>query len=127
MNSKQKLVPYGIDFLQKSVQQARKEVLPEFKGNFCVGNFVRTEFGQRFDYVITDPECASDEDMVYFYDKCVRMLRKNGMLIFFIQPDAFKRIKKRPRTLHLLKTKKLKWIKYRNMVCCYAKKKGYAP
>ncbi len=122
IKSKQKLIPYGIDFLQKSIQQAREKVLPEFKENFSVGNVVNINFDESFDYIIADPESVSDEDIVHYYNKCFNALRKNGMLIFFIPPDSLMRIKKRSKTLPFLKTKTLKLLRDHNMLCYYVAK-----
>lgn len=43
--SKYSLVPYGIDFIEKSIKQAKETILPEYAENFIVGNIVDIELG----------------------------------------------------------------------------------
>jgi SAM-dependent methyltransferase len=122
IKSKQKLIPYGIDFLDKSIQQAKGKVLPKYKDNFNVSNVIEYDLNECFDYIITDPEYVSDEDIEYYYEKCFNALTKNGILIFFLPEDVLKRVAKRSKTLPFLKSKNLKWLRDHNMLCCYVAK-----
>lgn len=60
-NKKFKLIPYGVDFLEKSIENAKKEIVPEFKDNFKVKNLIDYEFEDgKFDFIITNPHiCLS--------------------------------------------------------------------
>jgi ubiquinone/menaquinone biosynthesis C-methylase UbiE len=120
--SNQKIIPWGIDFLDKSIQQAREKVLPKFKENFEVGNCLKINFDKQFDYIISDLECASDDDINIFINKCFNALKKNGALIFFIPSDTYISIKNRGKTMSFLKSKNLNWLKNPNMLCCYLSK-----
>jgi len=119
LNSKQKIIPYGIDFLEKSIKQAKEIVFPEFKDNFHVGNVVDYKLEDKFDYIITDPVYVSDEDVEYYYEKCFGALEKDGILIFYMPPDSLRNIIKRSRTLPFLKIKGIKWVKFPPMLFGY--------
>ncbi len=94
------LIPYGIDWLEKSISQAKKEVLPEFADNFTVGNVKEIAF-DKFDYVLADPESVSDKDFSAYLEKCIAST--NHILIFLIPQDVFNRLKTRKLTLPALK------------------------
>ena len=38
--SKYSLMPYGVDFIEESIKQAKETILPEYAENFIVGNIV---------------------------------------------------------------------------------------
>jgi 2-polyprenyl-3-methyl-5-hydroxy-6-metoxy-1,4-benzoquinol methylase len=117
------IIPYGVDFMEKSIRQAKRLVFPEHKGNFIVGNIIDYTFTQKFDYIITDPGCASAEDIGAFYKKCFSALKGNGLLIMFIQSDVCKRINQDNKILSFLKSKKLHWLKSPPILCCHISKK----
>jgi SAM-dependent methyltransferase len=103
------LVPFGVDFLEKSIEQAKSEILPEFKQNFFVGNVVDFSFPGKFEYIVTDPECASDEGFIPFYNKCVSALSNRGALVFFSPGDTIARLRLRKITLPFLDSSGVKW------------------
>lgn len=113
-------MPYGIDFLEKSINQAKVKIFPKFKNNFIYGNVLDITYKNKFDYLITNPEYVSPNDFVKFFEKCKTALTENCILIFLIAPDVYSRIKNTSYT-KVLKVKKVKWIKHRNIVCCYIK------
>ena len=123
-NSEHKLIPYGVDFLKKSIKQAKGEVLPEFKENFFVGNVMDYVFTEKFDYILTAPDYVSDEDIKLYYNKCFNALNLKGMLIFYIHiPEdasvSFQFLRKRIKTIKFFKSRKFKWVRSTSIVFGY--------
>jgi 2-polyprenyl-3-methyl-5-hydroxy-6-metoxy-1,4-benzoquinol methylase len=121
--SKFQIIPFGVDFIEKSISQAKKKVIPEYKNNFTVENIIDYKFTRKFDYILTDPGCASTKDIAGFYRKCLGGLKKDGLLIMFIQSDVCRRINKDNAILSFLKSKKIHWLKSPPILCGYISKK----
>ncbi|MEM1509516.1 MAG: hypothetical protein QXY49_05310 [Thermofilaceae archaeon] len=48
MLQKYKPTPYGVDFIEESIRQAKELVLPEYAENFKVGNIVDVDLSPVF-------------------------------------------------------------------------------
>jgi len=118
--SRRKLVPYGVDFIEAAIRQAKDRILPRFRRNFSVGNVLRYRFRTKFDYIITDPECAADRDIGTFCRRCRDGLRKGGALIFFIPDDGLPRLRMRQRTIPYLESQGFRWSRLGGLLCAYA-------
>ena len=75
------IIPFGLDLSEKLVVLA-KERLPEYKGNFFIGNAWEWNNPMRFDYVRTEivyvPECLQKQ----YIERIISLyLKKNGILL----------------------------------------------
>lgn len=116
---KRKLVPYGVDFLEESIRQARERILPGFGGNFQVGNALDYGFPVGFDYIMTDPEHIADDDMTGFCGRCRERLAVGGALMFFIPDDVLPRLESRRLTIEALGSRGLRWLRSGSLLCGY--------
>ena len=58
------IIPYGIDFLENSIQQAKTVIHPNFRNNFFVSNAINFKFSNYFfDFVLLDPYHFTDKDL----------------------------------------------------------------
>jgi len=102
--SKYRLIPYGVDFIEESIRQAREVILPMYAENFKVGNIVDIDLGANsFDFIFFDPYNVHSDDMQGMIDKLLRACKSGGKVIFYTYKDVIK-------VLRLLKIFRLKWI-----------------
>lgn len=88
-NSRFKIIPFGVDFIKKSIEQARTIVFPEHKNNFKVCNFIDFDFpGQRFNYIIFTPYDLYLDDWKAFFKKLKLALLPKGQIIFYCYSDV---------------------------------------
>jgi SAM-dependent methyltransferase len=58
------VIPFGIDFQENSIKQAKDEIHTNFKDNFFIKNANSFDFSERiFDIVLLDPYHFTDEDL----------------------------------------------------------------
>lgn len=106
MKSKHKLIPYGIDFIEESIRQAKELILPMYAENFKVGNIVNIDLGTNsFDFIFFDPYDVHSDDIQAMIDKLLKACKPGGKIIFYTYRDVLKILK-------LLKLFKLKWVKW---------------
>lgn len=104
--SKYKLTPYGIDFIEESIKQAREVILPEYAQNFIVSNIVDVDLGvSSFDFIFFDPYDVHPDDLQIMIDRLLKAIRPQGKIIFYTYSDVLK-------ALRLLKLFKLKWMRW---------------
>ncbi|PKO08111.1 MAG: hypothetical protein CVU40_17220 [Chloroflexi bacterium HGW-Chloroflexi-2] len=78
------LCPYGVDFLVKSIQEARNIILPRFYSNFYVSNVDEYDpIEKRFGYVITSPDYTFESDMKDYVKRCFGWIEPKGKLILY--------------------------------------------
>ena len=101
-----KLVPYGVDFLEESIRQAKELVLPEFADNFWVANVAEVELEPgSFDFIFFDPYHVHPDDRADVVVRVIRACRPGGKVIFYTYRDVL-------RVLRLLALLRLKWISW---------------
>ena len=88
--SNHSLVPFGVDINEKAIEQAKKEVLPEFGENFEIGDVVNYHFPEgKYDVILANPFYAKP-DMGGFTDRCLDNLNPGGRLLFRIHDDVLR-------------------------------------
>ena len=105
--SKYKLIPYGIDFIKESIEQAKTKVLPQYADNFIVGNIVDVELGvENYDFILFDPYHVHKNDLSQMIHKIIRSCRENGKIIFYTYTDVLKIL----RIINIFKFKIIRWV-----------------
>ena len=90
-NSKYELIPYGVDFIEESIEQAKREILPEFADNFTVANirdYVKEMPDEYFDFVFFDPYHLHPKDLDEAVERILRACRPDGKVIFYTYSDV---------------------------------------
>lgn len=88
-NSGGHIVPYGVDFIEESINQAKTIVHPEHSENFECVNIVDFDFADAFyDYILFDPYDIHRSDLQNIVNKAVKALSKTGLLIFYTYTDV---------------------------------------
>jgi 2-polyprenyl-3-methyl-5-hydroxy-6-metoxy-1,4-benzoquinol methylase len=104
--SRYKLVPYGVDFIEESIKQARETILPMYAENFMVRNIIDLDLGRHsYDFIFFDPYNVHSKDMQNMINKLLKACRPGGKIIFYTYRDVLKILK-------LLGFFKLKWIEW---------------
>jgi 2-polyprenyl-3-methyl-5-hydroxy-6-metoxy-1,4-benzoquinol methylase len=102
--SKHELVPYGIDFIEESIKQAKEVILPQYAENFEVGNIVDTDFDIGFfDFIFFDPYNVHSDDMQGMIDRLLKACKPGGKIVFYTYRDVL-------RVLRLLRFFRLRWV-----------------
>ncbi len=105
--SRYKLVPYGVDFIEESIRQAREKILPEYAENFKVANIADVELEEKFyDFIFFDPYSVHPDDLEPVVEKLLRACRPRGKVIFYTYRDVLLML----RIIHLLKLKWIRWV-----------------
>jgi SAM-dependent methyltransferase len=77
-------VPYGMDFLEESIEQARACILPEFADNFLVGNVALLELPlPAFKYIFSCPDHVTPEERSGYVSKLTGRLEPGGRLVLY--------------------------------------------
>ncbi|MEM3615544.1 MAG: class I SAM-dependent methyltransferase [Candidatus Methanomethylicia archaeon] len=91
---KYKLIPYGIDFIEESIKQAKEVILPEYAQNFIVGNIVDVDLGIiSFDFIFFDPYDVHPDDLQTMVSRLLKAIRPEGKIIFYTYIDVLKVLK----------------------------------
>lgn len=89
-----KLEPYGVDFIEESIHQARVQVLPEYSENFTVANIVDYILEPKsFDFILVDPSDIHKDDLDDFINRIINACRSGGRVIFYTYRDVLKVLK----------------------------------
>jgi tRNA1(Val) A37 N6-methylase TrmN6 len=107
-HSNHQLIPFGVDIDPRAIKTARTTILPEFAGNFCVGDVRAHEDERKFDVVLTNPIFAnphfhrqhdgeslllcSDGSMRRYIERCRSLLQRDGDLILYSYEEEHHRI-----------------------------------
>ncbi|MEQ9714009.1 MAG: class I SAM-dependent methyltransferase [Candidatus Asgardarchaeum sp.] len=106
-NSKYKLIPYGVDFIEESIKQAKEKILPEFAENFTTANIIDYDLKESsFDFILFDPYHLHPKDIPKMTHKIIKACRKNGKVIFYTYKDVLTVLK----IINLLKLKWISWV-----------------
>lgn len=74
--SRYSLIPFGVDFIEESIRQARRIVLPEYADNFIVGNIADIDLGsETYDFIFFDPYALHPDDLDQMIRKLLRACR----------------------------------------------------
>jgi len=85
------LVPFGIDFIDLSIEQAKKIIFPSYAHNFFAKNLLEYDFAQGpFDFILFDPYHLHSNDLSSFIQKLLHHCAANGKIIFYAYPDELK-------------------------------------
>lgn len=77
-------IPYGIDFLEESIDQAKAAVLPEFADNFRVGNVADLDWPRpTFRFVIACPDHVQPGDQADFVMNLTSRIEAGGRLVLY--------------------------------------------
>ena len=89
IHTKRKLIPYGVDFLKESINQAREIILPEYAENFVVDNIVEYDYDNTpYDFIFFDPYDIHPEDTPKVLEDILRALSPKGKLICYTYRDV---------------------------------------
>ena len=90
-NSKYRLEPFGVDFIEESIQQARELILPAYSDNFTVQNIVDYELEpESFDFIFLDPTDIHRDDIDWFLDRVIKACKPGGKIIFYTYRDVIR-------------------------------------
>ncbi len=102
-----KITPYGIDFIEESIKQAKEILHPQYKENFKVGNIADIELEkEKYDYIYFDPYSIHPNDIEQVTQKIIDACKPNGKIIFYTYKDVLTILK----IIGILKLKPIKWV-----------------
>jgi SAM-dependent methyltransferase len=105
--SKYKLIPYGVDFIEESIEQAKNIILPEYAQNFTVANIVDYEMGENeYDFILFDPYSVHHDDLRDMIEKIYRACKEGGKIIFYTYRDVLMVL----RIIYLIKFRWISWV-----------------
>jgi len=88
-NLPHKMQPFGVDFLDEAIEQARTTVFPEERDNFTVGSICRFPIEHyRFDFILLDPHHLAPTDRSQIVARLRRRIRPGGRLVVYSYHDA---------------------------------------
>lgn len=89
-NAPHTLVPFGVDFLAESIEEARTIILPEFRENFWAANIAEFDFLNReYTYILTCPAYLHPDATRTFLSACLEYLEApRGKLILYEYCDV---------------------------------------
>lgn len=89
-----KLTPHWVDFLGKSINQAR-EHFPENQDNFLEQNIIDYESATLFRYILSSPWYIRKRDFKNFLERCIFSLEEGWKILFFSTPDNLDQLEER--------------------------------
>lgn len=105
--SKYKLVPYGIDFIEESIKQAKEVIFPEYAENFKAGNIVDIDLSPDFfDFIFFDPYSVHQEDIRHMINKILKACKLGGRIIFYTYRDVIRVL----RFIKIFRLKLINWV-----------------
>ncbi len=79
-----KLIPYGVDFLERSIKQAKEILFPEYADNFETCNVVDYTFEKGpFDFIFTFVSHIYPKQRKEYIEKVMKSCKKGGRVIFY--------------------------------------------
>ena len=87
-NSPKRIIPYGVDFLNESVVEAKSYILPKFANNFTCINAVSYFFPNSFDLVLFDPSILRKDDRDVFFQRIIES--KSHYCIVYTYSDVIR-------------------------------------
>lgn len=105
--SRYRLTPYGVDFLEESIRQARSIVLPEYADNFKVANIADLNLGRNtYDFIFFDPYTVYPGDLERVVEGLIEACRPGGRIIFYTYRDVLRVL----RLLGLFRLRLVRWV-----------------
>lgn len=105
--SKYKVIPYGVDFIEESIYQARERILPEYYDNFIIGNIVNVDLGvDNYDFILIDPYDIHPDDLEEVINRVVKACRPGGKVIFYTYRDVLRIL----RIINLFRLRLVRWV-----------------
>ncbi len=105
--SKYRLIPFGVDFIEESIRQAKEVVLPEYADNFTVGNVADIDLGTNaYDFIFFDPYTVHPDDLEDVVSRLLRACRPGGKVVFYTYRDVLTALK----VINLLKLRRVEWV-----------------
>lgn len=102
-----RITPYGIDFIEESIRQARELILPEYAENFRVGNIAYIELEEsRYDYIYFDPYSVHPYHLKPVLNKIIKACKPGGKIIFYTYRDVLTVLK----IIGVFKLKLIRWV-----------------
>ena len=90
-NSRYKLTPHGVDFIEESIRQAKEIVLPEYAENFKVANIADINLEEEsFDFIFLDPYALHPSDIPRVAEMVVKACKPSGKVIFYTYRDVLR-------------------------------------
>ena len=84
-----KLIPFGVDFMERSIKQAKEILHPLHKANFTFGNVIDYSFNKSpFDFIFVPLHHILPDDRKNYLDKIKKNCKKNGKIIFYEYYDS---------------------------------------
>lgn len=81
------VIPYGIDFLEESIFEAKTQNHVEYRDNFIFGNIMDYPYeDKKFDVALVDPYLLAPTDLEYFYSQLSNHF--TGVLINYMYEDV---------------------------------------
>ncbi len=89
LTSGYKLIPYGVDFMELSIKQAKEIIHPQYKTNFITGNVINYSFDKGpFSFIFVPLHHICPDDRKEYLNKIKKSCQKNGKIIFYEYTDA---------------------------------------
>ncbi len=86
-----KLIPYGVDFMDLSIKQAKEILHPQYKNNFTVGNVINYSFNKGpFDFIFVPLHHIHSNDRKEYLNKIKKNCQRNGKIIFYEYADSLR-------------------------------------
>jgi 2-polyprenyl-3-methyl-5-hydroxy-6-metoxy-1,4-benzoquinol methylase len=86
-----KLIPYGADFMEKSIEQAKNILFPEYADNFENCNVADYSFGKGpFDFIFTFLSHIYPPQRKKYIEKVIKSCKRGGKVIFYGYSDTIK-------------------------------------
>jgi cyclopropane fatty-acyl-phospholipid synthase-like methyltransferase len=84
-----KLIPYGADFMEKSIKQAKKIIHPDHAKNFITCNVVDYPFKKNFfDLIFTFLNHVYPKDRKEYLEKVKESCKEGGKIVFYEYSDV---------------------------------------
>lgn len=86
------IIPFGIDFISLSIEQAINVIHPDFRQNFFISNAIDFDFSKyTFDFILLDPYHFLDTDLKELLPRIIK--QTNNSIIFYTYIDVLEQAK----------------------------------
>lgn len=86
-----KLIPYGVDFMESSIKQAKEILHPQYATHFVAGNVTNYSFDDKpFDFIFATIHHIHPDDRAKHLKKIREGCQKNGKVIFYEYADVLR-------------------------------------
>jgi len=85
-----KLIPYGVDFMELSIKQAKEILHPQYAAHFVAENVVNYSFRKSFDFIFAALHHIYPDDRKEYLEKLKKNCKKDGKIIFYEYTDVLR-------------------------------------